>query len=172
MVVLARNFHNALQNLEGKNLFSIYVSHHSISPQPTEHSPSLQSVTLSTPRYYSIYSRQRFDLTQCFKNHIFTYLQNCKINESPCVDVKCEEASTSASAIKMSTAEVKQGGCKLPRQWLFERNQNSFPNPASFTFTILNLLCIFYFRLCNIFHLFKKSISTMYLTRGWLFFTF
>ncbi|CDY38251.1 BnaC05g17680D [Brassica napus] len=60
--------------------------------------------------------------------------ENYKINESPCVDVKCEEASTSASAIKMSTAEVKQGGCKLPHQ------------------------------LCNIFHLFKKSISTMYLT--------
>ncbi|KAL0814119.1 hypothetical protein Bca101_070562 [Brassica carinata] len=62
--------------------------------------------------------------------------ENCKINENPCVDVKCEEASASASAIKMSTAEVKQGGRKLPRQ------------------------------LCNIFQLFKKSISTMYLTRG------
>lgn len=99
-----------------KNLFSIYVSHHSISPKPTTHSPSLQSVTLSTPRYYSIYSRQCFDLTLCFKNHIFNYLQNCKINETPSVDVKSEETSTSASASKTSTAEVKQSGRKHPRE--------------------------------------------------------
>ncbi|KAH0878218.1 hypothetical protein HID58_065612 [Brassica napus] len=71
-----------------------------------------------------------------FRGVLICTCENCKINENPCVDVKCEEASASASAIKMSTAEVKQGGRKLPRQ------------------------------LCNIFQLFKKSISTMYLTRG------
>ncbi|XP_048595664.1 uncharacterized protein LOC106362980 [Brassica napus] len=41
--------------------------------------------------------------------------ENPKINEHACVDVKCEEASTSASASKTSTAEVKQGGRKHPR---------------------------------------------------------
>ncbi|KAF2554618.1 hypothetical protein F2Q68_00013882 [Brassica cretica] len=59
--------------------------------------------------------------------------ENCKINENPCVDVKCEEASTSASAIKMSTAEVKQGGCKLPLP------QTSVPGVRHSTFEPLRL---------------------------------
>ncbi|KAF2562443.1 hypothetical protein F2Q70_00016631 [Brassica cretica] len=41
---------------------------------------------------------------------------NCKINETPSVDVKSEETSTSASASKTSTAEVKQSGRKHPRE--------------------------------------------------------